>query len=641
LAISLSDLATSGACQYKNKDYHDFTCPESTEDTDSEFCIFHDRCYLKDDNYEKHTEKIAEKFKERLSKYSSSNMPLKFIGYCLPDISFRFTQFKVLYFNDATFYGAADFTGATFSEQAYFIDARFSKKADFENTTFSEAAFFGGATFYEEADFAYATFSKRTNFFDATFSKQAGFTLAKFSNYVVFDTATFSGVASFGGATFSEEADFENAKFFNRTLFYDATFSKKANFIHAKFSNFADFSHSKFLDEVRFSGTKLFNGETLFNYTVFEEPNEAEFDTNDLSKVSFANSDITKIRFSDKVKWGGNDGYKIIEEEMLENFVKYKRYIFDWENITAPNSKDSDRLKDFLRLRGLNWKVDLQFRKYHNVLSAFGDEIVFAKNQKKVSSVYIRLDEILKEAILSIDGNISYVFIVKEENDKLKIYPHEEVSLESVMAVYRNLRENYEFRLRYDEAGKFFIKEMELKRKYREAPSVSAVFKRKLIKPLNKLKLRDRPEPIVENELKENGWWRRNLFSLTGLYYHLSRYGEDLLIPTLVGIVIVFLSTLFWLTQSKPTLEPHFLINSSSSLYNSTSHFVYLNQAGNSTHWQKAFERAMGDFIPLLSLPSEVKIGLIDYVIKIVGGAVTFGLIAIALRRKFERKYTR
>jgi hypothetical protein len=38
------------------------------------------------------------------------------------------------------------------------------------------------------------------------------------------------------------------------------------------------------------------------------------------------------------------------------------------------------------------------------------------------------------------------------------------------MAVYRNLRENYEFRLRYDEAGKFFIREMELKRKYREAP---------------------------------------------------------------------------------------------------------------------------------------------------------------------------
>jgi hypothetical protein len=43
-----------------------------------------------------------------------------------------------------------------------------------------------------------------------------------------------------------------------------------------------------------------------------------------------------------------------------------------------------------------------------------------------------------------------------------------DVSLELVLSVYRNLRENYEFRLRYDDAGKFFIKEMELKRKYRE-----------------------------------------------------------------------------------------------------------------------------------------------------------------------------
>jgi hypothetical protein len=36
----------------------------------------------------------------------------------------------------------------------------------------------------------------------------------------------------------------------------------------------------------------------------------------------------------------------------------------------------------------------------------------------------------------------------------------------------------------------------------------------------------------------------------------------------------------------------------------------------------------------------DVKVGLIDYIIKIVGGAVTFGLIAIALRGRFERKYT-
>jgi len=74
------------------------------------------------------------------------------------------------------------------------------------------------------------------------------------------------------------------------------------------------------------------------------------------------------------------------------------------------------------------------------------------------------------------------------------------------MAVYRNLTENYEFRLRYNEAGKFFIKEMELKRRYREVLSEGA-------------------SNII---VKPNCWFRRNL-SLTGLYHHLSRYAENLL----------------------------------------------------------------------------------------------------------------
>ena len=59
----------------------------------------------------------------------------------------------------------------------------------------------------------------------------------------------------------------------------------------------------------------------------------------------------------------------------------------------------------------------------------------------------------------------------------------------------------------------------------------------------------------------------------------------------------------------------------------------------NNTHSLKAFERSLGDFLPLLSLGGNVKIGIIDYVVKIVGGALTFVLLAVALRRKFERKF--
>jgi hypothetical protein len=44
-------------------------------------------------------------------------------------------------------------------------------------------------------------------------------------------------------------------------------------------------------------------------------------------------------------------------------------------------------------------------------------------------------------------------------------------------------------------------------------------------------------------------------------------------------------------------------------------------------------------FHPLLLLGSNVKVGVIDYIVKIVGGALTFGFIAIELRRRFELRF--
>jgi hypothetical protein len=38
-------------------------------------------------------------------------------------------------------------------------------------------------------------------------------------------------------------------------------------------------------------------------------------------------------------------------------------------------------------------------------------------------------------------------------------------------------------------------------------------------------------------------------------------------------------------------------------------------------------------------MESNVKVVVIDCVIKVVGGAVTFALIAVALRRRFERRF--
>ena len=182
------------------------------------------------------------------------------------------------------------------------------------------------------------------------------------------------------------------------------------------------------------------------------------------------------------------------------------------------------------------------------------------------------------------------------------------------MAVYRNLRENYEFRLRYNEAGKFFIREMELKRNYHEVISSDG-------------------KGII---IKKNRWPRR-ILSLTGLYYHFSTYGESILKPTLIGVIIVGLSTLFWLMQSNPALQPTF----STSVHTPYSNFIGLANATNHTQLLKAFERSLADFLPIISLGSDIKVGIVDFIVKIVSSTLTFVLLGVTLRRKFERKYTR
>jgi hypothetical protein len=441
----------------------------------SDLCIFHDKIYLEDYSQVPSTitarkEALSEKLMDKIKDCVTNNKALFCIGYFLPE--------------NITIEG--DFT-----KPVYF------SKAKLPRIDLSSAVFSGGA------DFRGAEFSGKANF------RRAELSTADFSS------AEFSGDASLTSTKFSG-ADFSLSQFSARADFLGVEFSETASFISAKFFGEADFSST-------------FKDSALFNYVLFEDGKKILFGgIEDLSKFSFMNTEITRVRFSDRARWRNEDKFKVVEEEMLENSLPEKSL--------------------------------------------------------------------------------------------------QQVSLGSVKAVYRNLRENYEFRLRYDEAGKFFTKEMELKRKYKEKEEK------------NTLGSGDgsSTDPKTVVTISRNGWLRRNM-SLTGLYYHFSNYGESIAKPTIIGAITVGLSTLFWLMQSNPTLQPTF---------SSNAHFPYSNLTGlasttNSSHLLKAFERSITDFLPLLPLGSDVKIGVIDYIIKIVGGVLTFGLLAIALRRKFERKYTR
>jgi len=167
-----------------------------------------------------------------------------------------------------------------------------------------------------------------------------------------------------------EKVDFFRVNFNKNTNFSESRL-KEVKFTETKFFGLTDFS-KVFFDEVKFTKAEIkeidfsksqFNGPTFFNVVSFKDQDMVFFEVDDLSKVSFMFTDVSKVRFGENVKWAGKNGFQIMDEESLKN------------------SSDTTRI-------------------------------------------------------------------------------------ESVIAIYRNLRKNYENRYRFEEAGKFFEREIELRKMF-------------------------------------------------------------------------------------------------------------------------------------------------------------------------------
>jgi uncharacterized protein YjbI with pentapeptide repeats len=540
--------------------FRSWQCLEEAE-KDSSFCVFHNKTktqWTKED-YQKFKKKVEERIDDQ--KRGSIKKPLECIGYHFPmNINFKelvdFDTYNFpIYFSEAEFDGQVDFSRCTFNNTFSLGGATFRRDALFRNIHFNDifyprnTKFHGNVNFrwttFVDADFHDTIFNDKVNFRHSVFVGKKGtrFLDVKFNDKVNFEDTVFSGLTFFDGANFLQATDFED------TVFYGFTLFKGANFLQAKFSE----------------NTK-FNGITKFRYVTFEKGEKISFDKRNLTNVSFKNSDITRIKFNESVVWCEKpkqgkkvNRYKIWDERKLEEDTL--KPLSKWENVEV--NFDKQEFRNFLGQKGVSDASNLDF---------------------------VDIDDRTKKIVLNkweVDKVRGYIKRC-HDNDKSTIVVAEgyvkEGTLESVKAIYRNLRENCEYWLRYDEASQFFIREMELKRNYREHNGL-------LIKETNPL--------------------RKNL-SLTGLYYYLSKYGESLKRPTVMAIIVVLASTMYWLTQSD-------------SLSNLSLTIEGLAPLGQS------FERSVLAFFQLKSEAWQ------DYLVRILGG-LSLGLMAITLRRKFERK---
>src|SRR5215207_6372184 len=113
--------------------------------------------------------------------------------------------------------------------------------------------------------------------------------------------------------------------------FYNITFSKETT-IH----RIGDFSESIFHGKTIFRMV-TFGGWTKFHNVFFEDQENTVFDVERLSMVSFVNTDITRVRFTEKVRWSDSQDGKIVDEIHLEQSIFS---LFDWENV--PGNKKQE-----------------------------------------------------------------------------------------------------------------------------------------------------------------------------------------------------------------------------------------------------------------------------------------------------------
>jgi uncharacterized protein YjbI with pentapeptide repeats len=436
-----------------------------------EFCIFHVPDYWKTNEKE-----VREKFLEELNKGESY-----FVGFHLPSIELPEVIKQPLHmdlvkihgefnangakFNGETSFNGAEFNGARFDgaefEEALFDVATFNKIVIFNKATFKAVARFIGAKF-EEARFIGAKFNGKTSFNGAKFKVAqfggAEFEEAKFNGETSFNKAKFNGVTSFYRAKFNKIVSFFESQFHNKTIFDDAFFSGEVSFKNTIFL-IGSINNSRYIDYIS------------FRRVTFKEPEKVIFDGCNMKRVSFMHTDISRIKFIN-TKWGKDFRifdeklflFKLNKKELIKEQKEFLRKIISFaESIKIDdiikafekgNVEISEEMEEIIYEPTIYEKLELM-KKYKD----WKEEKKYNEERRKLEQYYNDYINKLKNKLNQIDKDI------ENEINNLEYFEFEDLTLDNVLTVYRNLRENYDYYMKYEESGKFFLNEMKLKRK--------------------------------------------------------------------------------------------------------------------------------------------------------------------------------
>ena len=280
-------------------------------------------------------------------------------------------------------------------------------------------------------------------FIDAKFHGKIDFSKMNFKKQISFRTSIFYKSVDFIGSIFDEEYDFNDSEFLgNLNSFQFIEFKKKVDFSNNKMNN-SRFNHAKF-DIVHFNN-RIFQGNTSFNHTTFEK--ESLF-----KQTKFYNVDFSESVFEENADFNNT---KFIEYATFSDMVCSELIKFNW-NVSNVSF------------------IDLDIKKIK-----FGNKITWRKNSENFrEKIKLKLDWTRNSDFKIYDERKLEEQIEKRwwKRDKVKVgiswkrekIPDVFISLESIKNIYRDLRDSFDYTLRYETSGEFHVRDLELKRKFKE-----------------------------------------------------------------------------------------------------------------------------------------------------------------------------
>lgn len=381
-----------------------------------------------------------------------------------------------------------------------------------------------------------------------------------------------------------------NLNFRAQAYFVNTKFQGDLDLFDVKFTS-VSFLNSRFFKVNSFYGVEI-KGKLIFSDIIFND-SPCTFQNVSISQ----NSNFSRTQFFTLLVGACTFSSSVFRRTIFNNQTTFLKTIFSNETDFVGSEFRGE--SDFTHST-FNKNCDFRFAKFNNVTKF---HIVDFKEQKLVI-----FDGDLSN-VSFMDTDITRIKfdegIVWGKSDKYEIYDARELkktpeknNLDYVLSIYRNLRENYEFRLMYEEAGQFFVKEMELKRIYFQDPNDN--YKTKVKK------------------------WKQ-YFSLTNCYNVLCQYGESFKRVSLWAILLFFSAFVYFcsypdinaLNQSKPLGEIDYAAKiASDPLY----------------RLEISIERSLASFFQIN------RDSLADHIIRIFSLPI-LGTLFIVLRRRFERRF--